>query len=212
MNYKIINTAGQITAVITEEIIKSDLPQIAKAIMEANPTIEQVGYLQNNDFQMMGGELSINGLIAGATLLGDYQSINGYTFKVRPNNQISLTLPRSIVISQRESVIKLQGITYQLIAGIPRNRIITPMVKQKLLELAQDTTASGIIYYEQSNIMPLIYVPATDSYVWEKACGSGSLATALFTRKYCISQPSGQLLVFSFTNKNIIVTTTSKEV
>lgn len=212
MNYKTINTAGQITAVITEKIIISDLPQIAKAIMRANPIVEQVGYLQRNIFQMMGGELSINGLIAGATLLRGYKNINGYSFMVKPGNQVSLTIPKSIIVSQNDSLIKLQGITYLLIAGFPDNKIISPMVKQKLIKLAQNTTASGLIYYEQSKIIPLIYVPATDSYVWENACGSGSLATALFTRKSNITQPSGQVLSFSFTNKNIIVTTTSKEV
>lgn len=209
--FKLINTAGQITAVITDKISSSDLSQIAKSIMDNNPIVEQVGYLDGRNFRMMGGELSINGLIAGAYLIRSSGKINEFNFEIS-GDTLTLSLPRSLLISVTRDVVKLQGITYKLIPSLPSSRLVSPNTKMILQALAQETAASGIIYYQESEIKPLIYVPATDTLVWENACGSGSLATALITNQSVITQPSGQTIGFQFTNKNIVVTTTAKEV
>lgn len=213
MRYKKIYTAGQITAVITDQIDVSDLSRVAKSIMVNSSLIEQVGYLQGNNFQMMGGELSINGLIAGAFILGKSGRINGLDFLLT-NNTITLSLPYFIVVGtdKQAKIVTLQGIKYQIIAGLQTSQNISTQNRQLLQTLATNFPASGLIFYEKNQIQPLIYVPATNSYVWENACGSGSLAYSLITGNKQVIQPSGEMISFQFTNKNIVVTTAAKEV
>lgn len=211
--YRSIDTAGQITAIITEKINLGELPLLANSIMAKNTQVEQVGCLQGNTFQMMGNELSINGLLAAAYLLKKSGKINDLDFQLTAST-VSLTFPSSLVINvdQKEKVVTLQGIVYQVISGFPKDKNISPTTKAVLQKLASNSPASGIIYYQNNQIQPLVYVKATNSYVWENACGSGSLATALITQQKDILQPSEQSISFQFTSKNIVVTVTAKEV
>ncbi|MBP9670313.1 hypothetical protein KBD75_02840 [Candidatus Woesebacteria bacterium] len=211
MSYKKINTSGQITAVITEEININDLPTIAKSIMVRDPLIEQVGYLQNTRFTMMGGELSINGLIAGAYVIGQSGKINNFSFTLKEEN-LTLTLPRTLVIDIQQDIVCLKGITYQVIQGFPLDKVITKNQIDRLKILSQNTQASGFIYHENDQIMPLIYVPATSSYVWENACGSGSLAFSLITGNQIVIQPSGDRIKFKLLSDTITVMETVKEI
>ena len=211
--YKLIDTAGQITAIITTPIKLGQLPRLASSIMRQNPKVEQVGYLQGSKFQMMGGELSINGLISGAFLLSQTGQINGLNYVVTPST-ITLTFPNSLIkrVDKVNNIVELEGIIYQVIAGLPATKNISLKTKNLLKKLATSSPASGIIYYQSGRIKPLVFVKTTNSYVWENACGSGSLATALITSNQQVIQPSGQIINFQFTNKNIVVTTTAKEV
>lgn len=210
MQYKLIDTAGQVTAVITG-VLESPLSELATIIMDKNPTIEQVGYLRDNQFIMMGGELSINGTLAAAYVLGGSGTINGYKYVV--GNKLSTVMfPSNIVLSVCKKVVKLEGITYQVCDRVPTSRKIYLSTKQLLRSLSTNSPASGIIYSDSSQITPLIYVKATNTFVWENACGSGSLAYALVTGKSKITQPSGQTIKFEFTKKNITVMATVKEI
>jgi diaminopimelate epimerase len=55
-------------------------------------------------------------------------------------------------------------------------------VKRQLRELSTkvEAEAYGLIFIgaEDAPILPLLYVPAADTMVWENACGSGSAAVA----------------------------------
>lgn len=64
--------------------------------------------------------------------------------------------------------------------------------------------ALGIIRYDEASqaIEPIVYVPATDSAVWERGCGSGTAALGCWKawsagRPFCaaISQPGGEITV-----------------
>lgn len=211
MNYKTIWTAGQLTAVITDSPIERNLSEIAKSIMAKNSQIEQVGYLSGRNFYMMGGELSINGLIAGAYVINESGSINNFSF-VKSGNVVRLELPSSIIISSNDNEITLEGIKYLLFSGLPNTRVIPGSIKEILIETSKNSPASGIIYYDQGKITPLIYVPATGTYVWENACGSGSLAYSLFSGEKIVIQPSGESIKFNISKNKITVTETVKEI
>lgn len=210
MQYKLIDTAGQITAVITSQIKSGELPALARLLMAENPRIEQVGYLQGNDFRMMGGELSINALLAGAFLLRKSGEINGYEYQQK-NNQTALSLPSSLVKNIQANYVYLQGISYQVRPGFPLDNNILLSTKSTLARLTHRTPAAGIIYYSGKKIKPLVYVKSTDTYVWENACGSGSLAYSLITGNKQVTQPSGQTLSFKISQNKIAVTATVKE-
>ena len=211
IRYKVVDTVGQLTAIITDKINMGALAKTAKTIMGNNLSIEQVGYLDGSRFVMMGDELSINGLLAAAYLVKGARKVNGIPF-VCEDNQVSLKLPNTIIKSVSEQIVRLDGMTYQLCDTPPSSRVISSNTKQLLNSLALSSPASGIIYYNGVSIMPLIFVKATNSYVWENACGSGSLAFALVTSVTQVEQPSGQIIEFQFTKSNITVTAAVKEI
>jgi len=208
--YRLIDTAGQVTAIITDPTKLSQRAKLAQSIMTNNPLVEQVGFLDGVNFTMMGGELSINGLLAGAFVIGQSGKINNLNFNLN-ENIITLTLPKSIVVTVEKNIIQLRGITYSVEKGIPTTNTISPQTKQALQKLTLDSPAAGIIYYEGARIKPLIYVQQTNSYKWENACGSGSLAFALFSSLRNIIQPSGQTINYQISKNSITVTVTAKE-
>jgi hypothetical protein len=213
MKIKYINTAGQITAVITSKINNKELAIISKSIMQKSPELDQVGYLQKDTFQMMGGELSINGLLAAAILVKGSSQINGLDFIVE-QNQVSLTFPRSLIIKvdNKSKIVSLKGITYQVIPGLSTNEKVSNKNILCLKKLSLKSPASGLIYCQDNQIQPLIYVKATNSYIWERACGSGSLAYSLVTGNRVVVQPAGSTISFKITKDIITVTTTVKEI
>lgn len=209
--YRLIDTAGQVTAVVTQVVKTDQQSALARSIMASNSLVEQVGYLQGNNFRMMGGELSINALLAAAYLLNQSGQVNGYSF-VTNSSTITLTLPSSLILATSDNLVRLNGITYQVIRGFPRTPILSTQVNKQLQDLAANSRASGLIYYQGSCIKPLVYVPSTNTYVWEKACGSGSLAFSLVTGIREVIQPSGQSINYQINQDNITVTATVKEV
>lgn len=64
----------------------------------------------------------------------------------------------------------------------------------------EDEAACGVIWWHKCDngyaIMPLVFVPLAQTCNLEKACGSGSIALALYLGKgeYSIKQPSGGIL------------------
>lgn len=209
-SYRLIDTAGQITAVVTQVVKTDQQSALARSIMANDSRIEQVGYLQGNNFRMMGGELSINALLAAAYLLNQSGQVNGYPF-FTSSSTITLTLPSSIVLEISNNLVRLAGITYQIIRGIPSSKTISSKTQKTIQNLTLNSPAAGIVYYEDTQIKPLVYVQQTNSYKWENACGSGSLAFALFFGKRDIIQPSGQIIQFQILPNTITVTLAVKE-
>mgnify|MGYP006055950399 FL=1 len=84
-------------------------------------------------------------------------------------------------------------------------------MKNMLLNMCKKSPAAGLIYYEKQEIVPLIFVLATNSYVWEQACGSGSLAFSMVTREDKVIQPSRDVIIFDRSLDTITITETVKE-
>jgi hypothetical protein len=177
--------------------------------METDNSIDQVGYLRQNKFTMMGGELSINGTLAAAYLIKNTTVINGYPF-IKNKNNITVIFPITLIRSVSNNIVKLDGISYYLINKLPSKKTITRAQIKILSELTKESPASGIIYYKDGCIVPLIYVKCTNTYVWERACGSGSLAYAIISGESKVIQPSGEILIINI-NQNISVTANVKE-
>ncbi len=231
-NYSLITIAGQTTALV--EVNDAPTPITsgsarAKLIMDKNPIIEQVGFinpiaLPYPQFMMMGNELSIIGtLAAGAWLLEILNQsqvlliTSGLKQLVEVKKQrqgLFLTLPNSIIRSVNKSkcLVQLSGITFRLICGLRNSKILKPIEKSWLEERAQLSPASGIIFYDQQSIQPVVYVKATRSLVWESACGSGSLALFALTGLKLIKQPSGATLQISSQDDKLQVIINYKDV
>ena len=224
--YTIIDTAGQKTAVVQNGFTRPQQPFIAKFMMTINPTIEQVAFLENGDTtyrcQMMGNELSINGSLAAAYLVAkslkktqvniELSGLDATVTATTDKQTIFITFPSALVKRINQNIVLLNGITYQVVSGFPTTYLTTLNLKQNLQKLAKNVPAAGIIFYEGNTIRPLVYVKATNSYVWENACGSGSLAFFLVTGTDLVTQPSCEVITIAKNSDTLTISSPVKEI
>ena len=188
ITYQLVDTAGEISAIVLSSVTDDAMPKVAKLIMWKNKAIEQVGFLSKDTFRMMGGELSVNGMLAAEFLRTGARTIR---------------IPRSLLLSVTNNIVTYNGMTYVLFPNPPSTKTVNSDQKKILQKLCKTNPASGIIYYKNASITPLIYVRATNTYVWEQSCGSGSVAYALFSGRKIIQQPSGSVVRISISPRTI---------
>ncbi len=201
IKYKLVDTAGQITAVILSETKREKQPLISKKLMSYNPKIEQAVFIEKNRIQAMGNELCINGSLAGGYLSGnsiiEISGLNKPVKFAKQNGFILARFPRSLLQSRIRNIIQLTGIVYI----ISNNKRMANKIFLKKLASNYGAPASGIIFYKKGAIKFLIYVKDTNSLVWENACGSASLAYSLFSNYKKIKQPSGSFIEIKSTKE-----------
>ncbi|MBW7848622.1 MAG: hypothetical protein H3C41_11140 [Bacteroidales bacterium] len=209
IEYKLFDPAGNITAIVSTPVPMDDRLQIGKKMLR-QMNIEQMGFisLPNNEedlpeFQMMGGELSGNGLASAGMFLAVNKLNASKVFFMRTNClpepiQISFSLIRQ----RTEAVIKVSIIDFSYkvrtlgdwmlldFNGISHAVIFSELEKATVKRAKDDLSfiettnpAQGLIYSSSTRegweIVPYISVPAVDSFICENACASGSIALAL---------------------------------
>lgn len=90
-----------------------------------------------------------------------------------------MPLPESIETLSGYSLVRLPGITHAILKCADPG-IMRAGAEEMLRELAAilDDDAVGLMLYSpaKSELLPLVYVKATDTMIWERGCGSGSAA------------------------------------
>lgn len=205
IKYKLVDTAGQITAVVLDDVGNDKKSILSKDLMNQNNIIEQVVFLKDKQIQTMGNELCINGSLAGAYLSTQLVlKISGLDKSVKFTKTkiyISANFPTVLVIKTINDIVLLQGIVY-LISNDDAK--INKLLLRKLAK-KYNVPASGVIKFNGNKITPIVYVLDTNSLVWENACGSGSLAYSIFTGLSKIIQPSGQIIIIKKNQKSFTI-------
>lgn len=108
----------------------------------------------------------------------------------------------------RFPAVVLEGITHVILENIKASETLAHAV---IAEAAMQVNADavGAIFVEGNRMTPIVWVRATDSFIWESSCGSGTLAAALWLGrgvkdgeyKQELLQPGG-LLKAGFTAKD----------
>lgn len=199
-NTLIIDTAGQWTVIIPDKSASQQL-ELSKSLMNQLPLLGQVAYLNLErrsipQIKFMGGEFSINGSLAAAQYLTSKIQTNQVEFLVNNilitggsiSNSVYLKTPNSLILEKSKNAIRFDGIKYQIINSVPN------FLSPPLSELENNSPATGIIYYQQNRIWPLVYVKNTNTCIWETACGSASLALFLLRDIDSVIQPSNQVI------------------
>lgn len=170
--------------------------------------VEQIGFVEIKNglpfLNMMGDELCINGTIALASLCGKTgklftSGLRGTVFYRNIKNKTSIGL--TIDYKQNKNVVLLEGIGYVYLKkeiNDPRKFLIS-------LCLQYNLPAFGIIYFQDNKIVPTVYVKQTNSLFEETACGSGSIAFSILTKKINITQPTEKIIVINKKDNSFIV-------
>ncbi|MFA6250947.1 MAG: hypothetical protein WC686_05655 [Candidatus Shapirobacteria bacterium] len=224
-SYQLISASGNPTAIVYGQFLPSQKNKITSAIFARNKLVEQVGFIYQKSgqvyFDMMGGEFCVNGCRSAAfSLLKFKPGITSFkasgtaktiTAQISTDFQSSIKLPCSPV-PKNFSYQPFFSITLfgSKIFVIPKlgNQILATRILNSLS--CEKYPGIGIMFFRacQSEILlnPYFYVPQTKTFINETACGSGSLAVALYLKYfknisqsiYSIRQPSGLLINIKF--------------
>lgn len=231
INYYKVNPGGNITGIVVNSIQKHSRISVAKAILESDKTIEQVGFwLPSSNKQsagrieMMGNEFCGNATRSLVYLLwlknqerrfiiessGIDEPITSKAFK----DYSEIYLPISgFRVSKIEQfiIIKMPGITH-LITETNLNKAQSLAILKRFDLLREK--AVGVIVVKKNGteitIKPFVWVTATQTFYEETACASGSLAVAFAyalgnNKRFIILQPSGYKLLVKLSNQLISI-------
>lgn len=224
IDYAVLWPGGNTTALVTTPLARKNYPVVARLIMQTESTIEQVGFLEKPvehptiHLQMMGGEFCGNATRAAAFCYHLETAEKQFTITVSgldenipcviEGGEVKISLPSSFFVAhekkEKYDVVQLQGIKHCL---VPNIELATEAILQAesagseavgVIGISTEQSESG----EQVIINPYVWVREMDAVVHETACGSGSIAVALFlhtsapnkTGEYVIKQPSGEFL------------------
>lgn len=218
VDFTILDPMGNLTALVQTKIPKGLWSLVTKKIMADYPTVEQVGFIINNNLEMMGGELSINGTLAAGYYLSKKYGQQKLAFKInlasgfsllkfsliKKFSTILLTIPYKKVKIDGFDFVDLGGIGYFV---VPIPGISGPLIPGIVFEFEKfkekfekrlNRNAWGVVFYKGNKIWPVVYVKDKKGKTLEKrlemACGSGSLAYYLVSGKEKIIQPSEEII------------------
>ena len=206
LKYHVLWPGGNTTAIVTDKIPRKLHAGIANKIMKADPSIEQVGYLEkprsrsaNTRLQMMGGEFCGNAT-RSAAFFWAWQVRETGGKKVHQVRMEASGLPEilKVAVSTSSADITLPGDFFVSIKKISKGFIVDLRGIRHIILFTKGTMAHakkmitahkgklpavGVIYSNLRGgrvaIKPLIWVRETDSFVPETGCASGSIAAAI---------------------------------
>lgn len=233
IKYKIFNPAGNITAlVIGDNYTIEERKIINDKIMEKETNVEQVGFLSNieNRLTMAGGEFCGNGARCAALYYINENKVDNINLKIN-NNKLRAGIDKNMKIwceipleeyyitqiDKNIYKIKLKGITILVIKDIKQYKNLKESAKELIKYYNIDDSAVGVMFVkrleEYIKIYPIVWVKEIDTFFFENACGSGTIAVTMLESyiinkngTYKVEQPSGEFLETEITIKNNIIT------
>lgn len=221
VRFHILWPAGNTTAIVADPVTRDRHVATATAIMQAQPQIEQVGFLEAPRdgraalrLQMMGGEFCGNAARAAAHFWALRHGFGAVRLEVSglPGVISVETTPQTATVilpgdffQRRQAVVEgclvdLRGIRHVLVDDAARLDETAAIIAK----YSADYPALGVVYLQRNGgrIMnhPRIWVRATNTCVDETACGSGSIAAAIAAydpivdqRIFAVEQPSREI-------------------
>lgn len=217
------NPAGNITAIVESPVHPDDRISLSKRILDLGKA-EQVGFVVppqsggEGRLQMMGGEFCGNAARSFGYLLATEHYSNGiHNISVEISGIATpLTITTDLDSSTASAEMPLPLGLSTLTVGtkmlpkvdcpgichiIVEHQVPDETLVQKILAAARPLPyeAIGILFLNDLQMTPVVYVRSTNSLVWESSCGSGSTACGWFlSRKktdgqytYMFSEPGG---------------------
>lgn len=208
--YYILNPAGNITALVTSKINKSDYIRVSDEIMRLHPETEQVGFVdfegEMPKLQMYGGEFCGNATMCAASLFCHLKNLNECELVISVSgakNPLNVCVSKNadayeccLLMEKPESIenrtFVLNGKEYNLplvsFGGISHIISQTDFNKcdaEKILRIYSEKlsfSAMGFMLYDEKSdaLTPIVYVKDCNKMFYENSCASGSCAVCAF--------------------------------
>ncbi len=219
--YHLLWPGGNKTALVTEQVAREAQLDIARHILDSDSSIEQVGFIEPATvesaafhLQMTGGEFCGNAARSAGYLWATQQGITEVRFTVSGFSEIieythrpvpSLRIPGNFLKSitalddSTPTLVDLCGIRHIIVPGEGVETVAHNLISQ----YQGDGLATGIMFFKESDngaiLDPYVCVHTSGTYYHETACGSGSIALALYMARQSnistvrVIQPTGSL-------------------
>jgi diaminopimelate epimerase len=237
LNYYIIYPSGNTTAVVVDKIHHEiDYKRINDIIMEKHKNVEQVCFLLSFEsntnlclFRMAGGEFCGNASRAIGFLCSHLYNLS--KMKININNLFfefekdgkngAIIIETKKLVEKIETLekdtylVSMNGVSHIVIRKNSPHFLQFPdqnKVRKLMIELdIRVKDALGILMLDDElNMKPFVYVVGIDTFFYETACGSGTIACACVLNEadhrikfFQIRQPSNEILTCEFINNKI---------
>lgn len=217
--------AGNLTAIVLSPVAPQARAAVAARMMARCPEgFEQVGFAEEDSLKgefprlcMMGGEFCGNAARAfacyaagvrgrGETRLSvaisgarnpvpvEIEPASGRAYAQMP---LPCALDRLRADGRDIPLVRMEGIDHALLL----NEAPSLELAERVLAAMPGQDAQGVLFVQGGRMTPLVYVPATDTRVWESSCGSGTVALAWYlarrfadgTHVFAFDEPGGRL-------------------
>lgn len=221
--------AGNRTAIVRTPVPADQRAQIAAKILQVHGlNAEQVGFEipplmgGSGRLHMMGGEFCGNaarsygyllwkekqraqGEAAGNILIeisGSPHPLSVFCDLVQESSYAQMPMPSAMEYSpEGYPLVVSEGITHMILENMEPDEYLI----QRLVDTyGHRWDAFGIMFLKEEMLIPVVYVAAAGSLVYESSCGSGSLAAAWYLEQknaqaglssYCFQEPGGTIRV-----------------
>lgn len=221
--------AGNRTAIVRTPVPADQRAQIAAKLLQMKDLrAEQAGFETAplmggaGRLQMMGGEFCGNAARSYGYLLwkekeetqgkaaGDIQiEISGSPHPLRvfcdpaqDSSYAEMPMPQAVEYSpEGYPLVISEGITHMIVEDREPDE---DLIRTAVDTYGQKWDAFGIMFLKGKKLIPVVYVAAAGSLVYESSCGSGSLAAAWYLEQktardglssYCFQEPGGTIRV-----------------
>lgn len=202
VEYILADPTGNITALVLSAVPAPERARCASAIMQALPECQQVGYVrfsgETPELQMMGGEFCGNASLCCAALLaeksdaeklearlrvsGTPEPVSVWIRRIGDHWEGSVQMPCPLSVSERNmdgrkaGLVELPGISHLIFEEALARKYVQTQIRLWNAELG--AAALGVLQLDLKNhlLTPTVYVPSTDTVVWESSCASGTAA------------------------------------
>ena len=204
-DYYIIDPAGNITLLVDTPVPGEKRAQTASALMLAEPSAEQTGFIEGKTLNMAGGEFCGNATISAAAVychkndIGQAEldfAVSGARhpvhISIKKDSEKEYTgtvyMPEPLEIKNIELIIGGSTVSAPAVdfGGITHIILNEKAEKADCEESIKRTCASygakslGFIFIEGDKLTPLVYVTDPETLVWESSCASGTAAAGIY--------------------------------
>ena len=213
IDYSLFDPSGNVTALVQTDVDKKLYAEISKEILKIEPSAQQVGFVENGNLYMSGGEFCGNASASLACLKlknsgEDPKNIKAYSFEVSGAGEAVKTAVKKISENEFTAsvdmpifkdidyidfdigsdklnlpVVKIPGIYHIIISQNLEKSLAEALIKKWCNELNAD--ALGLMFFDEQRafLKPLVYVKAVDTLYWESSCASGTAALGFYISK-----------------------------
>lgn len=209
IRYLLMDPTANRTILVETPTPVDEQPSLAAALMAAEPTAEQVGFLTRDDLsvvslRMAGGEFCANATMSAAAVLAMRTRLISGAVKVCVSGaeepvEVDVTMqadglwqgvvhlppPRAIddvsfADGQTRPVVSFDGIVHVIEPQPIERPKAEALARSRCAELSAD--ALGLMFWDRAagTLTPLVYVPKADTLYWENSCGSGTAAVGAY--------------------------------
>lgn len=212
INFVKINPVENMTILVKNKFNREEYKDISQKLMDyKNVFAEQVGFIEGEHLQMMGGEFCGNASRSFATYLafidnefkeeknytitcsGCSDKLNVWVRKTDKGNQYlaKIEMPKAVSIEEEKILYNNENLTLKKIdfSGIVHYIIDKKLSKETFSEFMKEKfgekyKAFGLMFFEKDKMemTPFVYVKGLGG-VWERSCGSGTTALGYYLRE-----------------------------